>query len=49
LKGNAELGHTEDQGVNRRMILKWISMILITQESDWWRALVNTVMKLKTA
>jgi hypothetical protein len=48
--------HSEDLGVERRKILEWIirkigwevvDWIHLAQVRDHWRALVNTVMKLR--
>jgi len=50
-----ERDHFEDQGVDGRIILRWIfrrwegGMVWIdlAQEKDRWRALVNAVMELR--
>jgi hypothetical protein len=49
--------HSEDRGVNGRIILKWIlsvrgivfgsvDWINLNQDRDWWWALVKTVLNL---
>ena len=51
-----ERAHLEDPGVDGRIILRWIfrewdmggmGCIDLAQDRDWWRALVNAVMKLR--
>jgi hypothetical protein len=47
--------HLEDPGIDERLIIKWIfekwvegmEWIDLAQDRDRWRALVNTVMKLR--
>jgi CRISPR/Cas system-associated protein Cas7 (RAMP superfamily) len=49
-------GHLEDQGVDGRIILRWIlrkwdawstDWIDLAQDRDRWRALLNAVMNLR--
>jgi hypothetical protein len=45
-------GHSEDLGVDGRVILEWIlgkdmDWIHVAQDRYQWRALVNTVMNLR--
>jgi hypothetical protein len=50
-----ERGHLKDQGIDGRIILKWIfkkwdggmDWIALAQDMDRWRALVNAVMNLR--
>ena len=51
-----ERGHSEDLGVDERIILRWIfrnwdvggiGWIELTQDRDRWLALVNAVMNLR--
>jgi hypothetical protein len=48
-------GHLEDEGVDRRTILKWIfkrwnvgiDLVDLVQDRDRWQALVNAVTNLR--
>jgi hypothetical protein len=50
--------HLEDQGIDGRIILKWIfervdggaiDWIVLAQDRDRWRGLVNAVMNLRVS
>jgi hypothetical protein len=56
LENRKERSHSEDSGVDVRIILEWIlekqcgenvSWIHLAQDRDEWWALVNTVMKFR--
>jgi hypothetical protein len=50
-----ERGHLEDQGIDRRIILRWafrkwdgvMDWIDLALDRNRWRALVNAIMKLR--
>jgi hypothetical protein len=42
-----EKDHSEDLGVDRKIILEWILGIHLTQDRDQWRTLVNAAMNLR--